>query len=110
MSSRELIKCCAENKENVLSKTFKMYFRVQLKYLSENFKNVLQKTSKELQNVFSENNPNVLQRAFKMSFRELPYSLCILFTDDFYTPWFNTDSPNTGMGDKEKIKTLTGKV
>ncbi|XP_071129047.1 uncharacterized protein [Mytilus edulis] len=34
---------------------------------------------------------------------------CIRPVDDFYTPWFNTDSPNTSMGDQEKIKTLTGK-
>lgn len=72
----------------------------------ENFQNVHHRTTKM---IFREN-PNVFPRTFKVFFRELPYSLCIFFTDDFYTPWFNTDSPKTGMGDKEKIKTLTRKV
>ncbi|XP_052071119.1 uncharacterized protein LOC127709553 [Mytilus californianus] len=34
---------------------------------------------------------------------------CIRPVDDFYTPWFNIDSPNTGKGDNERIKRLRRK-
>lgn len=29
------------------------------------------------------------------------------FLDDFYTPWFNIDSPDTGNGDNERRTSLT---
>ncbi|XP_071129049.1 uncharacterized protein [Mytilus edulis] len=65
---------------------------------------VVYKSSDKLCHIFYNSIPT--DRTTDTSYN-LYVKTCIRPTDDFYTPWFNIDSPDTGNGDNERRTSLT---